>query len=167
SLAFETLTAVEPTGLRPLLATSWETEGRGTRWRFHLRNGVTLHDGSPLESWQVAASLHASEPSWKVAAEGDTVAIETEAPVADLPWAVSEQRHAVVIRGSGGALVGTGPFRADRADANRVSFRAHDAYWRARSFVDAVQIDTGRSLTAQLTDLEAGRTLTMSARPAS
>jgi ABC-type transport system substrate-binding protein len=165
SLVFETLTAVEPTGLRPLLATSWETDGRGARWRFHLRSGITNHDGSPLEPWQVAASLRASAPSWKVAAEGDTIAVDTDAPVADLPWVVAEPRHAIVIRGTGRALVGTGPFRVDRVEATRVSLRAHDAYWRARPFVDAVQIDMGRPIAGQLADVEAGRTDIISVRP--
>src|SRR5262249_58725110 len=31
------------------------------------------------------------------------------------------------------------------------------SYWRARPFVDAVQVDTGRPFDAQLSDLEAGR----------
>src|SRR5262249_56025334 len=85
SLAFETLTTIDATGLGPLLAASWETEGRGSRWRFHLRNGVKLHDGSPLETWQVAAALRASEPAWKIAAEGDAVTIETDTALADVP----------------------------------------------------------------------------------
>src|SRR6478672_9224979 len=38
-LVFETLTIVEPDGLRPLLAVSWESDARG-RWRFRLRPGV-------------------------------------------------------------------------------------------------------------------------------
>jgi len=165
SLAFETLTAIDDTGLRPQLATSWEAEARGTRWRFHLRNGVRLHDGSPLEVWQVAASLRASEPSWKVAADGDSIVIDTEPPAADLPWALADQRHAIVIHGSGSTVTGTGPFRVERIDEARVSFRAHDAYWRARPFVDAIQIDTGRPLAAQLTDVEAGRADIVSVRP--
>ena len=62
-------------------------------------------------------------------------------------------------------MVGTGPFRLDRPEANRVSLRAHDAYWRARPFVDAVQIETGRPPAAQVTDLEAGRADIVSLRP--
>jgi peptide/nickel transport system substrate-binding protein len=164
-LAFETLTAIDLDGLQPLLATSWETEGRGLRWRFHLRSGVRLHDGSPLEAWQVAASLRASGSSWKAAAEGDTIAIDTDTPLADLPWVLAEQRHAIVIRGSGGTLAGTGPFRIERLEGARASFRAHDAYWRARPFVDAVQIDTGRPVASQVGDLEAGRTDVVGVRP--
>lgn len=157
SLVFEPLTAVDEGGLRPRLATSWEREGGGRRWRFHLKTDIPLHDGTTLQAWQVAASLRASEPSWKIAAEGETVAIEAEGAIADLPWALADDRHAIVVRGRGGAMIGSGPFKLDRREGGRVALRAHDPYWRARPFVDAVEIASGRAFDAQLTDLEAGR----------
>ena len=157
TLAFESLTAIEPDGLHPLLATAWQADPRASRWRFQVRSGVVLHDGTRLEPWQVAASLRASEPAWKVAAEDEAIAIETGEPLPDLPWVLADARHAIVVRGAGGALIGSGPFRIDRVDLSRVSFKAHEPYWRARAFVDAIQIDTGRRPEAQLADLEAGR----------
>src|SRR5947208_15400966 len=67
-LVFETLVPVDPArGLQPLLARSWEGDARGTRWRFHLRSGVVLHDGSMLEPWQVATALRTSGNAWNVA----------------------------------------------------------------------------------------------------
>jgi ABC-type transport system substrate-binding protein len=157
SLVFEPLTAIDAAGLQPWLAARWEQDGRGGRWRFHLRNAVTLHDGTALEAWQVAASLRAVEPAWKVAAENDTITIDPDVPIADLPWTLADDRHAIVVRGAGASLVGSGPFKLDRVDGTRVSLRAHDAYWRARAFVDAVQVETGRAFDAQLGDLEGGR----------
>src|SRR5262245_17242258 len=56
-LVFETLVALDPAGgLRPLLATSWEHDAPSQRWRFRLRDGVTLHDGSHMQAAQVAAA---------------------------------------------------------------------------------------------------------------
>jgi len=164
-LVFETLTIVEPEGVRPLLAMSWDSDARGSRWRFRLRPGVVLHDRKPLEAWQVAESLRVSEPSWKVAPEGEMIAIDTGEPSPDLPWVLADPRHGVAIRGSGGALIGTGPFRIDHVDAARVLLKAHEPYWRARPFVDTVQIDIGRRLEVQLTDLEGGRADIVSVRP--
>ena len=164
-LVFETLTIVEPEGVRPLLAMSWDSDARGSRWRFRLRPGVVLHDRKPLEAWQVAESLRVSEPSWKVAPEGEMIAIDTGEPSPDLPWVLADPRHGVAIRGSGGALIGTGPFRIDHVDAARVLLKAHEPYWRARPFVDTVQIDMGRRLEVQLTDLEGGRADIVSVRP--
>ena len=157
SLVFEPLATIGPEGLRPLLAASWQTEARGTRWRVQLRSGVVLHDGSTLQPWQAAASLRAIEPSWKVAAEGDAIAIDTGEPIADLPWALADARHAIVVHGAGGALIGTGPFRIDHVDPSRIVLKAHESYWRARPFVDAVQIETNRRLDVQIADLEGGR----------
>ena len=168
SLVFEPLAAVDADGLHPRLATSWQDEGRGARWRFHLRSGIALHDGTTLEAWQVAASLRAVEPAWKVAPDGDGVIVDPDGARPDLPWAIADDRHAIVVRGSGGALVGSGPFRLDRADPQyptRIALRAHDGYWRARPFADAVEIDTGRKFDQQLADLEAGRADLVSVRP--
>ena len=38
----------------PALATSWEVLDGGTRYRFHLRQGVTFHDGTPFDAEAVA-----------------------------------------------------------------------------------------------------------------
>lgn len=53
----EQLTTINPvTGeLKPMLATSWEPVDDET-WRFHLRQGVTFHDGSPFNA-EAAAFL--------------------------------------------------------------------------------------------------------------
>jgi peptide/nickel transport system substrate-binding protein len=41
----------------PQLATSWETSPDGLRYTFHLRDGVTWHDGQKLTSGDVAFSI--------------------------------------------------------------------------------------------------------------
>ncbi|TDC12899.1 ABC transporter substrate-binding protein [Streptomyces sp. 8K308] len=47
---FETLIEHEPGGTEmvPGLAESWESNEAGTEWTFHLRDGVTFHDGDEL-----------------------------------------------------------------------------------------------------------------------
>ncbi|SEF55763.1 peptide/nickel transport system substrate-binding protein [Thalassococcus halodurans] len=53
----ETITEMVPgQGLQPRLATEWEDMGGGT-WRFHLRDGVTFHDGSAFDAEDVAHSI--------------------------------------------------------------------------------------------------------------
>jgi len=42
----------------PALATSWESKENGTVWIFHLRKGVTFHDGTPFNAYAVKYSLN-------------------------------------------------------------------------------------------------------------
>ena len=46
----------EAMAVEPALATSWEPIGEGEGWRFHLRDGVTFHDGAALTSDDVVFS---------------------------------------------------------------------------------------------------------------
>jgi peptide/nickel transport system substrate-binding protein len=54
SNCYETLTFYNPPGsdelLGPVLATSWETNEDATEWVFHLREGVTFHNGDPFNA---------------------------------------------------------------------------------------------------------------------
>mgnify|MGYP003675312577 FL=1 len=43
--------------IEPALATSWEILDDKATWRFHLREGVTFHDGAPFTADDVVASL--------------------------------------------------------------------------------------------------------------
>ncbi len=58
---YETLTFYNPPGsaelLSPKLATSWESSEDSLTWTFHLRDGVTFHDGAPLNAAAVKKSL--------------------------------------------------------------------------------------------------------------
>ena len=110
-LVFETLVTIDEHGLQPMLATSWESDPRGARWQIRLRSGVQLHDGSTLEAWHVASALRVSEPAWMIAVESGAIIISPREPLPDLPWLLTDVRHAIVVRGSGGALAGiTVPF---------------------------------------------------------
>lgn len=43
--------------IEPQLATSWEVSADGLTWTFHLRKGVTFHDGTPLNAQAVYDSF--------------------------------------------------------------------------------------------------------------
>src|SRR5688500_16821112 len=55
---FETLVALKPgtTEPEPGLATEWEANEAGTTWTFQIREGVTFHDGEPLNAEAVCAN---------------------------------------------------------------------------------------------------------------
>src|SRR4030095_4259409 len=136
-LVFETLVRIDPTGgVRPLVGVSWESARGGARWRFHLRPGVTLHDGSPLEAWKVAAALRTTATTWGVSTDGDVVIVEPKSAETDLPWALADPRYAVAVRRSASELVGSGPFRIDRLESGRVALKARDAPWAGRPLLE-------------------------------
>ncbi len=54
---FDTLVEPDETlELRPALATSWDVSNDQLTWIFHLRKGVTFHDGSPFSANDVVYS---------------------------------------------------------------------------------------------------------------
>ncbi len=55
---YETLTVYTPENtVAPGLATSWSVSDDGLSWTFTLREGVTFHDGTPLDAAAVKASF--------------------------------------------------------------------------------------------------------------
>jgi peptide/nickel transport system substrate-binding protein len=56
---YEQLLRVAPNGteLEPSLATSWDISPDGLTYTFHLRQGVTFHDGSPMKASDVKFSM--------------------------------------------------------------------------------------------------------------
>src|SRR3954452_6930906 len=55
---FEGLTRFAPDGtILPALAESWDIAPDGLSWEFHLRQGVTFHDGTPMTAEDVVFSF--------------------------------------------------------------------------------------------------------------
>jgi len=164
-LVFETLLAVNPSGgLRPMLATSWASDAAG--WHIRLRRGVRLHDGSLLDAAAVAAALRTRFPEWRITTADDELTIADGGVPADVPWALAHRGSVIAVRQVSGAWVGTGPFRVDRLDPGRLTLAAHTEHWSGRPFLDAIEVDLGRSRAAQLADLELGRLDLASLQPA-
>jgi peptide/nickel transport system substrate-binding protein len=61
---YETLTFYNPPGsdevLSPKLATSWETDADNMLWTFKIREGVTFHDGEPLNAEAVKGAIEST-----------------------------------------------------------------------------------------------------------
>jgi peptide/nickel transport system substrate-binding protein len=60
---YETLTYYnDSTGsVSPLLATGWSSTSNGTQWTFHLRQGVTFHDGTSFNATAVVYSVNRTQ----------------------------------------------------------------------------------------------------------
>jgi len=157
-LVFDTLITFDQRGrLQPALATSWGAEAGNQRWQISLRQGVTFQDGTAVTSDAVAASLRAANPSWKVVASNNVVAIERDSPAPDLPAELALPRNSIVKR-DGGKIIGTGPFAISQWDPGRkLVLTAREDYWGGRPFLDAIEIELGRSLREQLIAFDLGK----------
>lgn len=62
---YEQLLRINPPGsaqkFTPLLAESWESSADGLAWTFHLRQGVTFHDGEVMNANAVKLSIEAAK----------------------------------------------------------------------------------------------------------
>jgi len=158
SLIFDTLVTLDRRGVaHPALAISWQSETGGQRWQFKLRTGVKFNDGTSLTAEQVAASLRAANPSWKIVASGDGITIERDVPDAAMPAELAMERNAIARRG-GSAIQGTGPFAIQQWDAGKkLILSANNDYWDGRPYVDSVEILMGQGLREQMLALDLGK----------
>jgi len=157
SMVFEPLVKLDDSGRpQPALAISWRQDNGGRRWQFRLRPGVKFHDGTPLTAAVAAAALGAR--GYSTVGTGETISIQSEKPLPDLPRELAQPRNAIVNRTPEGALAGTGPFRlADWTRARRAALAAFEDYWSGRAYLDAVEIAMNRPPREQMLDIELGR----------
>jgi peptide/nickel transport system substrate-binding protein len=137
----------------PWLAERWEAVGDDA-WDFHLRPGVTFHDGKPLTPDDVAFTIsrvpnvlnspgnfagYLRTVSSVETIDENTIRIHTKAPTPTLPGDMAA--IAIVSRhvgegattedyNSGKAAIGTGPYRLVRyISGDRVELVRNDSWW--------------------------------------
>jgi len=158
-LMFDTLVTQDESGrARAALAESWQASAGGQRWQLRLRRGVRFDDGTLLTAEIAAASLRVANPSWNVAADGESIVIEEGTPDPDLPAELAFSRNAIVKRNADGKLSGSGPFHVvDWQPGKKLTLTAAENCWRGRPFLDGVEIEMGRNYRDQMMALESGR----------
>jgi len=158
SLMFETLVALDERGKpEPALAVSWQAESGNQRWRFLLRHGITFQDGAPVTSDAVAASLRRTNPTWKVVSEGEAVIIERDSPAPNLSAELALPRNSIV-KQENGKIAGTGPFVVSRWDPRKkLLLVAREDYWGGRVFLDAIEIEMGKTFREQAISFDMGK----------
>jgi ABC-type transport system substrate-binding protein len=158
-LMFDTLVTMDDRGgLVPALATSWQVASGNQRWQFWLRRGVKFHDGSPLTPEAVAAALRTANPDWNVVPAVDSVIIERDVPDFDLAAQLARPRNSISKRSEAGTLMGTGPFHiTEWQPGKKLALAANEGYWGGRPFLDAIEVELGKSSRDQLIALELGK----------
>lgn len=144
---------------QPYLAESFESNDDFTEWTIHLREGVTFHDGTPLDAEAVKANLDAYKASGLVGpvyssvqsfevVDPLTVRVTMNTPWATFPVALTSQAGymvapAALADGSANqAPVGTGPFVFEEwVPDNRFVASKNEDYWQeGKPYVDSVEI---------------------------
>jgi len=158
-LMFDTLVTTDDSGrIQPSLATSWQTLPGSQRWQFRLRRQVKFNDGAALTAESVAASLRTANPSWNVTTDEDSVIIDWDNSNPDLLAELSLSRNAIAKRTADNKPSGTGPFHiVDWQPGKKLALAAEENCWRGRPFLDAIEIEMGRSFRDQMTALELGK----------
>lgn len=137
------------------LAVAWQSEMNAKRWQFTLRHGVKFQDGSAASGAAIAKILGDLHPGWIVRAAGDLLTVESDDAMPSLLAELALPRNAILKRNADGLPVGTGPFRvAEFQPGRKLTLAANEDCWSGRPFVDAVEIDFGRSLRDQSIALE-------------
>ncbi len=158
----------------PLLATDW-TQTSPTTWRFTLRDGVTFHDGTPLDASAAVTALTAAATAatpprslkgvglTATAVDSRTVEITTAKADPLVPLRLSSPSTAILAPAAYGATppsavkTGTGPFTLETyVNGERIDLRRNEAYWGAAPALDAVTAQIIADPAARTAALRAG-----------
>jgi peptide/nickel transport system substrate-binding protein len=166
-LVGDTLVRLDAQGRpQPALAVAWQNDPGNRHWQFSLRRGVKFHDGSPASPAAIAQILGALHSGWSVRASVDSVSIDTESPMPSLLAEVALPRNLLFKHNDNRVPIGTGAFLvAEWRPGKLLKLAAYDQNWAGRPFVDAVEIEFGKSLREQAIALELDKTDVIEAAP--
>jgi peptide/nickel transport system substrate-binding protein len=174
---FDTL--VEPDDnleMRPALAESWDVSVDQLNWTFHLRKGVTFHDGSPFTADDVVYSYRRiidqqlanvdkfSAVSGVTAADPATVRITVKQPTPNLLTNLGGFKGMAIVQRKNvesGQIathpVGTGPFAFQgQKSGDSITLKANPAYWAGAPRVSGVTFRFISEPSTALSALQAG-----------
>jgi peptide/nickel transport system substrate-binding protein len=162
SLIGDTLVKLDALGRpQPALAVAWQSDSSARHWQFTMRRGVKFHDGSVASAAAIAQILGALHPGWNVRASADSVSIDNETAMPSLLAELALPRNLLLKHTSNDNRlpIGTGPFLvAEWQPGKRLKLAANEESWAGRPFVDAIEIEFGKSLRDQAIALELDKT---------
>jgi len=172
-------TLVEPDEnlqMRPALAESWEVSPDQLTWTFHLRRGVTFHDGSPFTAEDVVYSYRRiidqqlsnayrfSAVTGVTAPDPSTVEITVKQPTPNLLVNIGGFKGMAIVQRKNvesGAIathpIGTGPFAFKSAKSgDSITLTANKNYWGGPPAVSGVIFRFVPEASTALSALQAG-----------
>jgi peptide/nickel transport system substrate-binding protein len=167
SLIGNTLVKLDAQGQpHPALAVTWQSDATARHWHFTLQRGVKFHDGSAAASEAIAQILSTLHSGWIVRTSADSLSIESDMPMPSLLAELALPRNLVLKRNADGIPIGTGPFVvAEWQPLKLLKLVANEDSWEGRPFVDAVEIEFGKSLRDQAIAFELDKADVIEAAP--
>src|SRR5690606_5908609 len=173
---FEGLTRFAPDGsIVPALAESWAVSEDGLTSTFHLRAGVTFHDGSTMDAEDVVFSLDRARAEDSVnaqkwlftdiaaveATDPQTVTVTLSRPNGNFPFNMAWGDAVIVApesaENNATNPIGTGPFTfVDWAQGNRIDIARNDNYWGEPVALESASFRFIADPTAAFAALQAG-----------
>jgi peptide/nickel transport system substrate-binding protein len=152
---YDTLTAPDENGeIKPFLAESFESNADATEWTFKLREGVTFHDGTPLDATVVKNNIDAYRGQYPArtpllflfvfqdiarvdVVDPLTVKVTTKRPWVSFPWFMWGSARVGIMgqaqldsASCNDDLIGTGPFMKESWTVNDAFVAAKNPnYW--------------------------------------
>lgn len=160
----------------PGIAKSWESSEDGLTLTFHLQEGVTFQDGTPVTSADVKASYEAimNPDTASVAAstlasvasidapDASTVVLHLKNPDAGILAGLSTVNLAILPAGADEAALtaqpnGTGPFKfVSRTPNESITLAANPSYWRGAPKLAGVEFRIIPDETSIVAGIQAG-----------
>ncbi|WP_228275647.1 nickel ABC transporter substrate-binding protein [Gracilibacillus oryzae] len=167
----ETLVKLDEENLTiaPWLAESWEGDD-GTNWTIHLREGITFHNGNPMDGQAVKASLErtieesvAMKNALKIdtiEAEGNTLNITTTEPFPEFISELVNPNVSIIDVTAEDIInhpIGTGPFALESfSPGSKLEVVRFDDYWDGVSPLDRVTFSFNEDPNARTMALQSG-----------
>ena len=166
----------------PDLAESWDANEDATEFTFHLRDGVTFHDGTPFTADDVVATyntiLNPDVPASArsvlnmidtvEATDPLTVTFKLKTPFADLPYSTGHANARILSKAAlEGPITdldtkvnGTGPFKLESYDSARMVrlVKNENYFQKGKPYLDAVEMVLFPDLTAETANFLSGNT---------
>ena len=167
SLIGDTLVTLDAQGHpRPALAVAWQSDASGRHWEFTIRRGVKFHDGSAASPAVIAQILGAIHSNWSVRATADSVSFDSPVPMPSLLAELALPRNLVLKHQANGLPFGTGAFLvAEWQPGKLLKLAPYEESWMGRPFVNAVEIEFGKSLRGQAVAFELDKADVVEASP--
>jgi peptide/nickel transport system substrate-binding protein len=163
--------------VQPLLAEELSPNKDGTQWTIRVRSGITFHDGRPLTSADVIASLRVfakasisaanftfMDAAGLKALDTHTVLVPLHKPVFIFPAFLATSPSAFVVPADfnpahPGRPIGTGPFEyVSFTPGQQMKFARNPNYWQSgKPYLDTIVVNYFGDETAQVNALLSGQ----------